>query len=198
MNKKYVAALASGLALVPVVCGLLSAVNYVSLIQVVLASLFLMALPWTMLNKSKKWGAVCAIGWALAELGVVNVALNLVFGNLELALWYLQYNILSFTGLVTIAFAVLAVAALNVKVNHWVLYVPTVCYCVGYIWGGLTYGFTVISLVWTLAVNSVLALSAYLLEQEKPVATQGSRTFSLGADKTGFSYLDEYKKNMRK
>ena len=185
MNDKKAAILASGLALVPVVLPWLVGYSYPLLegIMSLVGSLCLAALPWMILRRSKIGSIACAIGLAL--------------GGLNLAI---------------IAFVVVTIVALNRTLKKWVLYLPPACCLalnvVSFLqtvqwWGFVSPMMVVCNVVSAFAFPATLFLVAYVISLHGPIETQdaqGTRRFgfSLGADKTGFSYLDEYKKNMRK
>lgn len=181
----------------------------VSLIGVILFTI----LPLVMLFKSKIVCSIWAVG--LTAWGTINLVSHV--GEIiaifpEKSTWNsfitfedyaFQEARLSLESVCFVAFGLMIIFWLIKNIKSWILYIPATILLVlsfftNWMEFCMEFGWSIIMSAWYEPL--IFAISAYLLVHERPrkVAVNNIAASISSSAKTDFSYLDEYKRNMKK
>lgn len=185
----------------------------------ILSGIALVILPWAMTYKQKKWGIICAGSLALGKLserllfssfssyGIAERA----SGTSAASVWFYSYSP-KVLAIFEVLFCILIVISLYKPIKEWLLYIyPIVSFLydiVGVSGTIANYGTRALSWLWWYIVydglflqSLMLFMAVYLLVNEAPERIElkaKAQVILSNSDETGYTYLDEYKKNMKK
>lgn len=185
----------------------------------ILGGIALVILPWAMTYKKKTWGYFCAGAIVLeilsktllfpgfTSLGIAERAA----GTSAAAVWFYSYSP-KVLMIIEVLFCILIVIRLNKPISEWALYIfpiVSLLYDIVGISGAFAKNGTAVFfwLLWYIVYDGlflksfVFFMATYLLINEAPERIKLKETAQgilSNGDETGYSYLDEYKKNMKK
>ena len=107
---------------------------------------------------------------------------------------------LSLESVCFLVFGLMIIIWLFKNMKSWTIYIPAVILLVIRFFTGMWMYVGLFSIMYNWFEPLIFAISAYILIHEKPGKVEAKEITAniSSSDKTGFSYLDEYKRNMKK
>lgn len=182
----------------------------------IIGIIFLCCLPLITLFKNRIAGSIWSV--VLMLYGIRNLILSvggIIVSLPEKNLWntgdvlygystfedYIFHEVcLSLESVCFLAFGLMIIIWLFKKLKSRAIYIPGIILLITSFFTGMWWNISLFSIVYNWFEPMIFAFSAYMLIHEKPEKVQAREITAniSNSDKTGFSYLDEYKRNMKK